>query len=311
MKRTVKAITIMLVVMVGIAFSPVATLTVDAVTLPGYNATKAVSFAKSNTKNYCDCVKFAKKCAEKGGVPKQKARSYGYSTKQYMDYLITEGYTVSNRLTLCEDVTVHGSRKYGNLRVEDNKGKVAAGDLIAYKCKKCGKYFHTAVVTGKDRGDDGHHYWIINAQRKGETPIRNLPMYAFEHNSHGRGNVVLYALHFTSSGNGFKACNTTVKSLKAKKVTAKKAKLTWKKASGAVSYNIYAKGYAGGPVEFVKQVKGTSVKVAIPKNSKGKVYNYKKVKFTVAPVYKRSAKFEGVTKTYKIPGKKCTLVSVK
>ncbi len=312
MKRIVKSITLVLMVMVGITFSPVGTLTADAVTLTSYKATSAVSFAKTNTKNYKDCVKFARLSAEKGGVPAQKGRSYEFTPEQYMEYLTTEGFAVSNPLTLCGDADLEGTTKYANLCVEDNKGKVAKGDLLLYKCKKCGKYFHMAVVTDTANGDgNNRHYWIINAQSANGKVMKDLPMYTYEHNGHGRNNVALYALHFTSSSNGFKALTKTVKKLKAKKVTAKKAKLTWKKASGAVAYNIYARGYTGGPVEFVKQVKGTSVKVAIPKNSKGKVYNYKKVKFTVAPVYKKSATFEGVTKTYKIPGKKCTLVSVK
>lgn len=312
MKKTVRSIAIMLVIAVAVAFSPVFSLNADAVTQTGYKAAAAVSFAKNNKTNYKDCVKFARMSVQKGGIPAQKGRNYEFSPVQYMKYLTTEGFAVSNPLTLCGDSELESTTKYANLCVEDNKGKVAKGDILLYKCKKCGKYFHMAVVTDTANGaGNGRHYWIINAQRKGETQIRNLPMYKFEHNGHGRGNVVLYALHFTSSSNGFKALTKTVKKLKAKKVTKKKAKLTWKKASGAVAYNIYARGYAGGPVEFVKQVKGTSAKVAIPKNSKGKVYNYKNVKFAVAPVYKKSVTFEGVKRTYKIPAKKCKLVAVK
>ncbi len=311
MKKAAKFVAIALVMAVVVVFSPLASLSADAVTLPGYKAASTVSAAKNCTTNYKDCVKFVRMCAQKGGVPVQKGRKYGYSTEQYMKYLTSEGFAVINQLTLCGDETVLGSGKYGNLCVEQNKGKLAAGDLLAYKCKKCGKYFHMAVVTDIDQGVDSNlHYWIVYAQSS-KGMIRNQPMYQFSHNGHGRGNVALYALHFTSSDNGFTACTKTVKKLKAKKVTTKKAKLSWKKTSGAVAYNIYAKTYAGGPVEFVKQVKGNSVKVAIPKNSKGKVYNYKKVQFAVAPVFKQSAAFEGVTKTYKVVGKKCKLVKVK
>lgn len=312
MKKTIRAIAVMLVLAVTLAFSPALTLTADAVTLPGYKASAAVRFAQNNTKNYKDCVKFVRACAEKGGVPAQKGRGYEFSPKQYMDYLISEGFAVKNKLVLSEDATVSGTGKYGNLCAERNKGKIAKGDLLVYKCKKCGKFFHMAIVTDVAPGGDiNSHYWIINAQSANGNIMEDLPMYVYSHNGHGESNVDLYSLHFTSSGNGFKACTKTVKKLKAKKVTKKKAKLSWKKASGAVAYNIYAKGYEGGPVEFVKQVKGISAKVAIPKNSKGKVYNYKNVKFAVAPVYKKSATFEGVKKTYKVVGKKCALVKVK
>lgn len=312
MKNKVKAIAILLIMAVAIAFSPAMSLTADAQTLTDYNAAKAVKFAKSNTKNYKDCVKFVRMCAEKGGVPAQAGRNYEYTPEQYMDYLMNEGYAVRSKLTLCEDATVSTSGKYGNLTAEDNVGKLAKGDLLIYKCKKCGKYFHMAILTGTDMGaEDDMSYWLLYAQSANGQVIKNLPFYCYEHSGHGRSKVEVYVLHFTSSDNGFKACTKKVKSLKAKKVTTKKAKLSWKKVTGAVAYNIYARGYEGGPVEFVKQVKGTSAKVAIPKNSKGKYYNYKNVKFTVAPVVKQKVKFDGVTKTYKVVGKKCKLTNVK
>ena len=54
---------------IAVSFMPFADGAAYAETASEYNAEKAVSFAKSNTKNYKDCVKFARACAEKGGVP--------------------------------------------------------------------------------------------------------------------------------------------------------------------------------------------------------------------------------------------------
>lgn len=312
MKRSKRLFAVVLSLAVAFAFFPLVSMQADAETLTDYNAAKAVKFAKNNTKNYKDCVKFVRMCAEKGGVPAQAGRNYEYTPEQYMDYLMNEGYAVRSKLTLCEDATVSTSGKYGNLTAEDNVGKLAKGDLLIYKCKKCGKYFHMAILTGTDMGaEDDMSYWLLCAQSANGQMIKNLPFYCYEHSGHGRSKVEVYVLHFTSSDNGFKACTKKVKSLKAKKVTTKKARLSWKKVTGAVAYNIYVRGYEGGPVEFVKQVKGTSAKVAIPKNSKGKYYNYKNVKFTVAPVVKKKVTFDGVKKTYKVVGKKCSMVNVK
>lgn len=312
MKRPVKIIAVIVMMAVAFAFSPLIALPVNAKTLTGYSASKAIKFARSNKKNNKDCVIFARACAEKGGVPVQDGRGYGYSPDQYAEYLIAEGYAVKSKLTLCDDEIVSGTHKYGNLREEDNPGKMAKGDLLLYKCKKCGKFFHMAILTGTETGVyDDQHYWVICAQSANGQMIKDLPFYRYEHNSHGRGNVEVSVLHFTSSANGFKACKKTVKNLKAKKVTAKKTKLSWKKTSGAVAYNIYACGYAGGPMELQKQVKGTSVKIAVPKNSSGKYYNYKNVRYAVAPVMKQRTVSGGIERTYKVVGKRCAPVSIK
>lgn len=293
-----------------------------AETIPGYDAETAVSFAMNNTKNYKDCVKFVRACAEKGGVPRQSAVK-SYSPVEYMTYLVNFGYAVKNQLTLHQEddtrvLIESGAKKYAHLPYEDNIGKLAPGDLLIYKCKKCGKHFHMAIVTEtRDTldyyNDDGQFSaWMIEAQSANGKIIKGQPFYLYNHNSsHGRNNVVVYALHFTSADNGFEANDAKVGTLTAKKISKKQARLKWKAVEGAVAYNIYTRGYTSGPVKFVKQVKATNVKVAIPKNNSGKLYNYKNVRYTVAPVFEHTATFESVTKTYKVPGKRRALVKVK
>jgi len=291
-----------------------------AETLPGYSADAAITFAQTNTHNYKDCVKFARACAEKGGVPRQNAIT-GYSTKSYMDYLINFGYAVKNELTLhpADDayVPIGNSKKICNLLYEDNAGDLAPGDLLVYKCKKCGKYYHSAIVTGiKDTvtrlNDQGSSPgWMLEAQSANGKLIEG-PFYLYNHKSaHGRTNVTIYALHFTSADNGFEACDTTIGSLTAKKITSKKVRLKWDAIEGAVAYNIYTRGYSSGPIRYLTQVKGTNVKVAVPKNSKGKYYKLKNVRYTVAPVFEKEVTFESKTKVYRVIGKRRALVKVK
>lgn len=313
-------------VLIAVAFMPFAGEAAYAETIPGYDAETAVSFAMNNTKNYKDCVKFVRACAEKGGVPRQSAVK-SYSPVEYMTYLVNFGYAVKNQLTLFVDdgtkenriyVRLADGKKVANLPYEDNVGKIAPGDLLIYKCKKCGKHFHMAIVTEtRDTldyyNDDGpFRAWMLEAQSDNGKIIKGQPFYLYNHNSsHGRNNVVVYALHFTSADNGFEANDAKVGTLTAKKISKKQARLKWKAVEGAVAYNIYTRGYTSGPVKFVKQVKATNVKVAIPKNNSGKLYNYKNVRYTVAPVFEHTATFESVTKTYKVPGKRRALVKVK
>lgn len=327
-KRALFAV-IMSVLMIAGGFMPFNDITAQAETLPDFNPEAAVTFAKNNTKNYKDCVKFARACAEKGGVPRQKEVK-SYSPKEYMDYLTTCGYAVKNELTLDKtddiNVRINEKNKIANLLYEENLGKLAPGDLLVYKCKKCGKYFHMAIVTETSntvdyyREETPYHAWMIEAQTTGGAVLKKgQPFYRFNHKvkkgtkkiSHGRDNVVVYALHFTSAYSGFDPCEEKVGTLTAKKITKKKVRLKWPEVEGAVAYNIYARGYIGGPVLFQKQVKSNNLKVAIPRNKSGKYYNYKNVRYTVAPVFEKEVTFESVTKTYRVVGKKRALVKVK
>ena len=315
-KRLAAIMVTMLMAFAAIPFAAPA----EAETLTGYNPDAAITFAKNNTYNYKDCVKFARACAEKGGVPRQSAVK-SYSAKEYMDYLTSCGYAVKNELEIHPEddryVRISGSKKICNLIYEENTGKLAPGDLLIYKCKKCGKYFHVALVSGihdtidYGNNDTGVHAWMLEAQSANGKLIKGQPFYCYQHSSHGRSNVTVYAMHFTSAYSGFEACNTKIGALTAKKISKKTVRLKWAPVEGAVAYKIYSRGYTGGPVLYMKQVTGTNVKVAVPRNKSGKLYNYKNVRYTVAPVFKQEVTFESVTKTYKVVGKKRTLVKVK
>lgn len=317
--RKIAVLTAALIIAAG--FIPFADGAAYAETVPEYNAEAAVRFAQTTGTNYKDCVKFARACAEKGGVPRQKEVK-SYSAVDYMNYLIRFGYAVKNKLTIhtADDtyVRINGAKKIANLSYEDNIGKLAPGDLLIYKCKKCGKHFHMAIVTETREtldywNDDGpFRAWMLEAQSANGKRIKNQPFFMYNHNSkHGSNNVAVYALHFTSSDNGFEPCEEKVGTLTAKKITKKKVRLKWPAVEGAVAYNIYARGYIGGPVLYQKQVTSTNLKVAIPRNKSGKYYNYKNVRYTVAPVFEKTASFEGIEKTFKVIGKRRTLVKVK
>jgi hypothetical protein len=317
--RRIAAVIAALVIAAGVM--PFAGGTAYAETVSEYNAQKAVDFAKSTGKNYKDCVKFARACAEKGGVPRQKEVK-SYNAVEYMNYLTQFGYAVKNELTLYPEndtyVRINGSKKIANLSYEANIGKLAKGDLLVYKCKKCGKHFHMAIVTDTMDtldyyNEDGpFHAWMVEAQSANGKRIKNQPFFLYNHNSkHGKHNVAVYAMHFTSAANGFEPCEEKIGTLTAKKITKKKVRLKWPEVEGAVAYNIYARGYIGGPVLFQKQVTSNNLKVAVPKNKSGKLYNYKNVRFTVAPVFERTVSFEGVETTYKVIGKRRALVKIK
>ena len=321
-KRASRAFAVMIAAMlIAGGFIPYMHNAVYAETLPGYNPDAAITFAKNTTTNYSDCVKFARACAEKGGVPRQSVVK-SYSPLEYMDYLTTNGYAVKNELVLHpeDDVFIpsdEGANTICNLLYEDNVGKIAPGDLLVYKCKKCGKVFHFALAAGV-RSDPAQENlgWMIEAQDSSTGKlIKGKPFYLFQHKvkgeGHGRENIAVYAMHFTNAYNGFSACNTKIGTLTAKKISKKLVRLKWKAVPGAVAYNIYSRGYTGGPVKYMKQVKATNVKVAVPRNKSGKLYNYKNVRYTVAPVFEREVTFESVTKTYRVVGKKRTLVKVK
>ena len=294
----------------ALAFGPIGSLTVNAEPLTGYNPDAAVSYAKNTSKNYKDCIKFAIACAKKGGVPVQKDKK-NYSAVQYMDYLTTYGYAVKHQLTTCADtyVPLNGVNKIGNLRYEDNKGKVARGDILVYYCNSCHKYFHMAVVTDIAEGkDDQQHYWMLCANSANGKVIKNQPFYLYSHKSHGRNNVTVYSLHFTSAKNGFTARGERVSGLTAKKVSKSKARLTWTPVPGAVAYNIYVRTSSKASFEFVKQVNVTDVRVLIPKKSRS---NFKNVRYTVAPVMPQQVNFDGTVMNYNLVARRSAFAKIK
>lgn len=309
-KVSVRALTILVCMVVMISFSPLGLVKADAQPLTGYNPGAAVNYAKGTSKNYKDCVKFAIACAKKGGVPSEKGKK-NYTATAYMDYLTSNGYAVKHQLTTCADtyVPMGGVNKIGNLRCEDNKGKVARGDILAYYCNVCHKYFHMAVVTDTAMGrDDNCSYWILCANSANGKVIKNQPFYLYSHKSHGRDNVTVYSMHFTSAANGFQGCGTTVSGLYAKKVSKSKARLTWNPAPGAVAYNIYVRPTAKGKISFVKQVTATDVRVSIPKKSRK---NFKKVRYAVTPVVSQQVSFDGTVMNYNVTAQRSAFVKLK
>ncbi len=318
------------------AWMPLISGHAQATQVLSYDSATALKYVKNlgatKMKNM-DCTELMVAASQKGGVPAQKNRTWGFSAKQYMDYLINDGYAVKYQLTMCDDQLVpfdeNGTtkNKKANLRYEDNKGKIAPGDLIIYYCKAsgCKKYFHFAIAHETAPGyEDWQHiqsdessgnYWTIYGTSSGKG-LTDAPFYRFAHSGHTTvlngetvPNVSVYCLHFTSRSNGYSAYTKTVSNLKGKKLSSKTVKLTWTKSTGATKYKIYARGSSTLPAMYIKTVTTNYAKVSFPKNGSGKYYS--NPQFAVAPVKAKSVTFEGITKKPLLVGGKGYFKTVK
>ena len=143
-------------------------ITVSVTPMPAYAAANASGYSSAKALEYAaahcndggdDCVVFARACVEAGGIPKDKDRNYGYTPEQYKDYLVDNGFAVINELT-CD----YYYSDYQGIRLADNEGKVAPGDIILYHCnnKDCTKQdFHMSIVKGADGDYKGKYVgWI-------------------------------------------------------------------------------------------------------------------------------------------------------
>lgn len=140
-KKMCSALCVFLLILMILPFG---TTEVFAAGALGYNSEKALSYARSHWNDgKGDCVEFVRACVQAGGIPKESGRTYGYTPKQYKDYLIKNDYAVVYKLS-----TSNYYSNYQGIYAADNDGKIAPGDIILYRCnnKKCPKpEFHLSI----------------------------------------------------------------------------------------------------------------------------------------------------------------------
>ncbi len=273
-----KIISIALSLIICIAMMPQFAATVHAESVPAYNASTAVSYAKANWNKLvtgetkADCIAFARACVEKGGVPKDSARvaanGTGYTVKQYIDYMVDNGYAELNKLSL-KEVTFYNGKVVYYINANDNKGKVSVGDIFIYKCTNsaCKKpYFHASICAPVDASEgelyDGYYrYYAHNSN------VNNEVACAIECSSCGadESKMQMYALHIKSSANGF-ANYTDKVNVKVSRAAYNKLKISWNAVSGASKYNVFYKKKSDGFFTKLTTTTGTSVTHTISKD---------------------------------------------
>lgn len=258
-----------------------------------YNAVAAVNYAAEHWddgKEFDglkeDCTVFARKCVEVGGVPTDSQRvrknKTGYTPKDYIDYLVENGYAELHPLTTVEVATTDGSGKafhYVNARA--NESKVAPGDIVAYKCTNCSKgFFHLVICAPAEAEGFGSgclRYYGHNSA-VGNKLILPIKCYSCKCDE---SKVELYAVHITSAGNGYSAYTDKPATAYVKKNSSRKLTVSWNKVKGASSYNVFVKESSKALVYKYKTTKKTSLVFHVPKNR-----NAEKVSFYIRPVKK-------------------------
>lgn len=264
-------------------------ITVSVTPMPAYAAANASGYSSAKALEYAaahcndggdDCVVFARACVEAGGIPKDKDRNYGYTPEQYKDYLVDNGFAVINELT-CD----YYYSDYQGIRLADNEGKVAPGDIILYHCnnKDCTKQdFHMSIVKGADGDYKGKYVGWITCYAH-NVAQDNKVVCKVRHKKCGaeKNTITLYAIHFKSTENGYtyeepEKVEVSAPVLKASKSGTTSIKLSWSKVAGADGYRIYRSTSKTGTYKAIKTITNGSTTVYTNKKlSKGKRYYYK------------------------------------
>ena len=271
MKR--KGLILFLAITLTTVFMPAEAMQIYGASAINYNSSDALSYAKNHWNDgKGDCVAFVRKCVESGGIPRDNNRGYNYTAKQYKDYLVKKGYAVVYKL----QTAVYYDDYYG-IKADDNKGKIAAGDIILYRCnnKKCPKPdFHLSICNGaKGTAQGKYPGWMTCYAHN--TAVNNKVACKIRCSKCGasKNSISLYAIHFKSSENGYSVYNGKVLGVKAKESSDKSITVSWKKLSTASGYKVYRATSKSGTYSYIASTTKTkytdTVKIA------GKKYYYK------------------------------------
>lgn len=236
-----------------------------------YNSAKALKYAKSHWNDGVgDCVKFVRACVEAGGVPKESGRTYGYTVKQYRNYLVKNNFAVVNKLN-----TDYYYSDYQGIRMSENKGKIAPGDIILYHCnnKNCSKPdFHMSIANGANGTNEGKYIGFVTCYAANKD-INNKVACKIKCSKCGadKNSITLYAIHFKSKENGYYTSKVT--GLKALATSYDTLTIKWNKLSSADGYKLYRSETKSGTYTELLNTEKTSVKDIV--HQVGKVYYYK------------------------------------
>lgn len=240
-------------------------------TVPAYNANQAVAYAKAHYDDFKDipeekggdCTQFLRECLEAGGVPKDDARTYGYTEEEYISYLVHNGYAEKHELKTAKQ---DWENPQWYVKASDNRNTFAVGDGIVYSCSHCKAIFHMAINTGVDQ--DGFVHYHAQNKAVGDEPLCLIDC---SECGAGREQVKLYALHLTSTGNGYDTAynNKSVTGLEARRVNNTDISIKWNAVSGAAGYKVFLKNGKDSVYSLYADMKGTSLMFKEPKPDMG------------------------------------------
>lgn len=238
-----------------------------------YSADKALAYAKTHWNDgKGDCVAFVRACVQAGGIPKEKGRTYGYSVKEYKDYLVKNGFAECNKLS-----TDRYYAEYEGILAEYNEGLISRGDIILYHCnnKKCPKPdFHMAICNGANGTNEGKYQGWMTCYAHNKA-VNNKVACKIKCSRCGAkaNSTTLYALHFKSKENGYISYAGKVSGLKASAKNYHQISLSWKSAADADLYMVYRSTSKSGKYTCVAKTTETSYVDEV--NLTGKTYYYK------------------------------------
>jgi len=275
MKRKIYIALLAMCIMVTMCFTAVPAFAAQS-EIADYSSAKTLEYAKANTmydsQDGGDCVVFVRACVEAGGVPRDTSRSYGYSSEQYMNYLLENDWV--------EMYEVQTSYYYADNKgfpTSLNQGHIAPGDIFLYKCNNpdCPKaYFHMSIA-GTDKGNYKGKYYGYWTYYQHNPLGANKTALQIPHKKCGAAgqDTTTYVLHFKSRENGYITYDESAANLEVVRAAKDTATLTWEAAPTAQGYKVYRSTSKTGTYEEVADVKELTYTEIVPKL--GKTYYYK------------------------------------
>jgi len=230
-----------------------------------YNPALALSYAERNWNNGVGlCADFASKCIQAGGINVYKPKCVDL-------YRALNGtYGTSYKLTL-----TRGNK--GSIKMSDNAGKLAKGDLIFYFCNACRSFEHVVVCNGEN-------VWGY-AQDYAHNKAHNGKKQTYTYYHCGQDNWTMYSIHFDEGEKLYgDRTNVVAPKIKSLKNGADGIVIKWNAISGADSYRVYRKTTTGS-WEYVGQTSKTSKTDKKAKNATKYYYTVRAVDNNVLSQY--------------------------
>lgn len=275
MKRKIYIALLAMCIMVTMCFtaSPAFAKQAD---VADYSSAKALEYAKANTvsdsQDTDDCVVFVRACVEAGGVPTDASRKYGYSARDYADYLIENDW-----VEVFEVKTNYYYAAYEGFPTSLNQGHIAPGDIFLYHCNNadCPKPDFHVSLAGTDKGNykgKYYGYWTYYQHNPLGANKTALKIKCSKCKA-AADTTTVYVLHFKSRENGYITYDESAANLEVVRAAKDTATLTWEAAPTAQGYKVYRSTSKTGTYEEVADVKELTYTEIVPKL--GKTYYYK------------------------------------
>ena len=274
MKRKIYIALLTMCIMITMCFtaSPAYAKQAD---IADYSSAKALEYAIANTlydsQDMGDCVKFVRAAVEAGGVPRDTSRSYGYSSEQYMNYLLENDWVEKYEVK-----TSYYYSTYEGFPTYLNQGHIAPGDIFVYKCNNpdCPKAYYHVSIAGTDKGNykgKYYGYWTYYQHNKLNANKTALKIKCSQCKAAPETTTV-YVLHFKSKENGYIPYEEAAANFAAVKSATNEATLTWEAAPTAQGYKVYRSTSKTGTYEEIADVNALTYVDTV---AMGKTYYYK------------------------------------